>query len=74
MEEPSPKEQPRAGTASHAAIEEVPTRTATDQFKAAGNVPPVVASRYYDSIGQRQARIRERLLAISGKGCCWLDW
>ncbi len=39
---------------------------ATEQFKAAGNVPPVVASRYYNSTAQRQARIRDRLLAISG--------
>jgi hypothetical protein len=39
---------------------------ATDQFKASVNVPPVVASRYYNSTTQRQARIRDRLQAISG--------
>jgi hypothetical protein len=41
-------------------------RKATDQFKEATNPPPVVAARYYDSTAQRQARIRDRLMAISG--------
>ena len=41
-------------------------RKATDQFKEATNAPPVIAARYYDSTTQRQARIRDRLMQISG--------
>jgi hypothetical protein len=38
---------------------------ATAEFKQSGNIPEVVAQRYHNSAAMRQARIRDRLQAIS---------